>query len=137
MFKDGEVVKLKNKHGEDFDVKILNSFCDDDKKMYYTVEPLEFKSFTREVLCEQCYKKEKMTVKNAVQKMLKNEHITQKELANMLGFKSKGAVTNALSRNLGTDKLLMYCEAVGYEVHLVPKNGVDKKERTIVIESAE
>lgn len=57
-FKKGEQVKLINNHGEDFNVRILNFFCDyyGDGKMYYTVEPLDFKGFTREVPCEQCFK---------------------------------------------------------------------------------
>lgn len=56
-FKKGEQVKLINKHGEDFNVRILNRFSDTDNgKMYYTVELLDFKSFAREVPCEQCYK---------------------------------------------------------------------------------
>ena len=57
-FENGEQVKLINPDGEDFDVKILNRVCDyyGDGKMYYVVEPVGFQGFTREVLCERCYK---------------------------------------------------------------------------------
>lgn len=48
-FENGEVVKLKNSNGEDFDVRILNRICD-------YVEPIGFEGFEREVLCENCYK---------------------------------------------------------------------------------
>lgn len=57
-FKIGEQVKLKEEDGYVFDVRIVNLVCDygGDGKMYYVVEPVGFKSFTREVLCERCYK---------------------------------------------------------------------------------
>lgn len=59
---NGEVVKLKNEYGEDFDVRILNRVCDyyGDGKMYYVVQPVGFKAFTREVLCEKCYKEKEV-----------------------------------------------------------------------------
>lgn len=65
-FKIGEQVKLKEPNvlkGEDdlvFDVKIINLVCDyyGDGKMYYVVEPVGFQGFTREVLCERCYKED-------------------------------------------------------------------------------
>ena len=57
-FENGDIVKLKNPHGEDFVVKIINSFCDydGDGEMYYTVKPIDFEGFEREVKCELCYK---------------------------------------------------------------------------------
>lgn len=60
-FENGEVVKLKNNNGEDFDVRILNRVCDyyGDGKMYYIVEPVRFEGFRREVLCKKCYKEKK------------------------------------------------------------------------------
>ena len=57
-FKIGEQVKLREDDGCVFDVRIVNLVCDygGDGKMYYVVEPIGFKSFTRDVLCERCYK---------------------------------------------------------------------------------
>ena len=60
-FENGEQVKVVNNHGEEFDVRIINMFCDyycngGDGKMYYVVEPVGFQGFTRAVPCEQCYK---------------------------------------------------------------------------------
>ena len=58
FFKDGEVVKLTNQHGEDFDVKIIRKCCDiyGEFQWYYVVEPIGFVGFQREVKCELCYK---------------------------------------------------------------------------------
>lgn len=59
-FKIGEEVKLDDGMGDaNFDVRIVNLVCDydGDGKMYYVVEPVGFQGFTREVLCERCYKK--------------------------------------------------------------------------------
>lgn len=49
----GDIKKLENKHGDDFIVKILDLVEDpDDGKIYAEVEPVEFKSITREVPIE-------------------------------------------------------------------------------------
>ena len=57
-FKNGEVVKLKNNYGEDFDVKIVQLVRDyyGDMQMYYVVEPIGFVGFQRTVKCELCYR---------------------------------------------------------------------------------
>ena len=58
-FKKGEQVKLDNGMVDgNFDVRIVNLFCNyyGDGKMYYTVEPVEFPGFHKDVLCERCYK---------------------------------------------------------------------------------
>ena len=57
-FKIGEQVKFMEDDGYVFDIRIVNLVCDyyGDGKMYYIVEPIGFKSFTRTVLCERCYK---------------------------------------------------------------------------------
>ncbi len=57
-FKNGEQVKLIEDDGCVFDVKIVDLVCDyyGDGKMYYVVEPIGFKSFTRTVPCEHCHK---------------------------------------------------------------------------------
>lgn len=61
-FKIGEQVKLDDGLGDgDFDVRIVDLVCEyyGDGKMYYVVEPIGFKSFTRTVLCERCYKEKR------------------------------------------------------------------------------
>lgn len=55
-YRKGTIVKLKNNYGEDFDVRVLRFFWDEDGKGYYVVKPIGFEGFEREVLCEQCYK---------------------------------------------------------------------------------
>lgn len=51
--KVGDVKRLENKRGDDFIVKILGIVTDpDDGKTYAEVEPVEFKSVTREVPIE-------------------------------------------------------------------------------------
>ncbi len=56
-FKIGEQVKFMEDDGSVFDVRIVNLVCDydGDGKMYYVIEPIGFKSFTRTVLCERCH----------------------------------------------------------------------------------
>ena len=44
----GDIVKMDNPRGEDFTVKILDLF-EDNGIPYAEVEPVDFKSFTREV----------------------------------------------------------------------------------------
>ena len=132
MFKKGEIVKLKNDNGKDFDVRIVNAF-----EGYYTVEPLEFEGYTREVPCEQCYKEEverkSMNFHEAIKKILEMEHKTQVELAKDLGYKTIAGLNNALNRNATIGKVVTICDALGYEVQLVPRNGTEKKERTVVV----
>ena len=49
----GDVMLLPNSRGDDFIVKILGIVTDpDDGKTYAEVEPVEFKSITREVPIE-------------------------------------------------------------------------------------
>lgn len=136
MFKKGEIVKLKNNDGKVFDVRIVNSFEDG----YYTVEPLEFEGYTREVPCEQCYKEEverkSMNIHEAVKKILEMEHMTQVELAEKLGYKTIAGLNNALTRNATIGKVVTICDALDYEVQLVPRNGTEKKERTVVVNGA-
>ncbi len=139
MFKKGEIVKLKNNDGKDFDVRIVNSF-EDEGKGYYTVEPLGFESFNREVPCEQCYKEEverkSMNIHEAIKKILEMEHMTQVELAGKLGYKTIAGLNNALTRNATIGKVVTICDALDYEVQLVPRNGTEKKERTVVVNGA-
>ena len=45
----GDVALCSNPRGEDFKVKIVTVFQDEDGRYWYEVEPLEFNSFTREV----------------------------------------------------------------------------------------
>lgn len=136
MFKKGEKVKLKNNNGKDFDVRIVNSF-EDEGKGYYTVEPLEFEGYTREVPCEQCYKEEierkSTNIHEAIKKILEMQHKTQVELAKDLGYKTIAGLNNALTRNATIGKVVTICDALDYEVQLVPRNGTEKKERTVVI----
>ena len=57
-FEKGEIVYLRNTNGEDFKVEILDRFYDIGLEMiFYVVEPVEFKSFIREVPYHRCYKK--------------------------------------------------------------------------------
>ena len=46
--KVGDIKRLPNKSGEDFIVKVINLFTYEGKE-YAEVEPIEFKSFSREV----------------------------------------------------------------------------------------
>lgn len=57
-FKNGEQVKFMEDDGSVFDVRIVELVCNyyGDGKMYYTVEPVEFPGFRKDVLCERCYK---------------------------------------------------------------------------------
>lgn len=75
-----------------------------------------------------------MNVHEAVKKVLKNEHITQTELAKKMGFKTMGAINNALTRNVSVEKLVNICNALDYDICLVPRSGTEKKERTVVVD---
>ena len=75
-----------------------------------------------------------MNTTDIIKKMLENEHMSQTELSQKMGY-SRLSSFNTLLRNgnVTTAKLLEICEILGYEMILRPVNGTDKAERTIKV----
>lgn len=66
-----------------------------------------------------------MKAQEVITNAMKAESVTQKELANALGFKSQQAVGNIVTRNQGVkvDIFVKALEAMGYEVVVRKKIG--------------
>lgn len=76
-----------------------------------------------------------MNFREAVKQMIKNEHITQVELAEKMGFKTQAGVSSLLlKKGVSISTLLKVCEATEYEIVLRPKKGSNKAERTLIID---
>ncbi len=75
-----------------------------------------------------------MKVKDAIIKILKQEHITQKELSDKLGYARPTSLNTLLStNNPNTDNLIKIMDALGYDIILKPKSGSDKVARSITL----
>lgn len=75
-----------------------------------------------------------MILKDAMNKMIKDNNHSQASLAKEMGFKSNAAVGNKIMRNdMKVSFLLEMCDFLGYEIVLRPTRGENKAERTMVL----
>lgn len=75
-----------------------------------------------------------MKVKDAIIKILKQEHITQKELSEKLGYARPTSLNTLLNtNNPKTDNLIKIMDALNYDIILKPKSGSDKVARSIIL----
>ena len=75
-----------------------------------------------------------MILKDATNKMIKDNNHSQASLAKEMGFNSNAAVGNKIMRNdMKVSFLLEMCDFLGYEVVLRPTRGENKAERTMVL----
>ena len=76
-----------------------------------------------------------MRISDAIKTILKNEHKTQKELSEMLGYPRITTLNTSLRRgNMTTKKIIEICDALDYEIVLRPKSGTNKLERTVILD---
>ena len=57
-----------------------------------------------------------MKRKDAIKAAMKDAHITQGVLAEMLGYASQNSVASAIGRNISMDKFEEMMEAIGFEI---------------------
>ena len=57
-----------------------------------------------------------MKRKDAIKAAMKDAHITQEVLAEMLGYASQNSVASAIGRNISMDKFEEMMEALGFEI---------------------
>ena len=75
-----------------------------------------------------------MILKDATNKMIKDNSHSLASLAKAMGYKSSASISNLTSRNdMKVSFLLEMCDFLGYEVVLRPTRGENKAERTMVL----
>lgn len=57
-----------------------------------------------------------MTANTVIRTIMANKHITQFEFARMLGEKTQSTVSLSLSRNMKSNTLVTYLNALGYDL---------------------
>lgn len=79
-----------------------------------------------------------MKTKEAIKTILKQEHMTQKELSERLGYaRPTGFSTILKTNNPSVGKLVYIMSELGYEVVLRPKSGSDKVARSVILNNEE
>lgn len=79
-----------------------------------------------------------MKTKQAIKKILKQEHMTQKELSEKTGYARPSSLNTVLrANNPKIETLVNIMDALGYEVVLRPKNGSDKVSRSVILNNEE
>lgn len=78
-----------------------------------------------------------MNVTDAIKIILRNEHKSQTDLCKDLGVAKTTLNTQLRKGNITTDSLIKIMNELGYEILLRPKNGIDKVERTVVVDKTE
>lgn len=79
-----------------------------------------------------------MIVSEAIKQAMKTKKITQQKMGEMLGFEyGQRTVGNKLtSKNMTIETVLMFLEAMDYELVIKPKSRGKRKEDEILIESS-
>lgn len=76
-----------------------------------------------------------MNITEALKVILKNEHMSQTELSNQMGYSSVSSLNTLFrNKNITIKKLIEICDILDYEITLKPKNGIDKVSRTVRID---
>ena len=76
-----------------------------------------------------------MNTKKALKTILKQEHKTQKDLSETLGYARPTSLNTILrSNNPRLENLVKMMDALGYEIVLRPKTGSDKVARSVVLD---
>lgn len=79
-----------------------------------------------------------MKTKQAIKKILKQEHMTQKVLSEKMGYARPSSLNTVLrANNPKIETLVNIMDALGYEVVLRPKNGSDKVARSVILNNEE
>ena len=79
-----------------------------------------------------------MKTKQAIKKILKQEHMTQKVLSEKMGYARPSNLNTVLrANNPKIETLVNIMDALGYEVVLRPKNGSDKVSRSVILNNEE
>ena len=78
-----------------------------------------------------------MLINEAIKKVMKTKGITQQKMADMLGLEvGQRTIANKLSRtNMTTEMILMFLNAMDYELVIKPKQRGKRSENEILIES--
>lgn len=75
-----------------------------------------------------------MTSKEAILAALADKKVTQMRLAEKLGYKSQGGISNLLKGSISCDNLIKVLSELDYEVVVQPKTQGKRKEGSIVLE---
>ena len=79
-----------------------------------------------------------MKTKQAIKKILKQEHMTQKVLSEKVGYARPSSLNTVLiSNNPQIETLVKIMDTSGYEIILRPKNGSDKVARSVILNNEE
>ncbi|WP_407453551.1 hypothetical protein [Methanobrevibacter sp.] len=78
-----------------------------------------------------------MIINKAIKEVMKRKGITQSKMAEILGLElGQRVVSNKLSsKNMTTEMILMFLDAMDYELVIKPKTRGKRKEDEILIES--
>ena len=77
-----------------------------------------------------------MKTKQAIKKILKQEHMTQKVLSEKVGYARPSSLNTVLISN-NPETLVKIMDTLGYEIILRPKNGSDKVARSVILNNEE
>lgn len=75
-----------------------------------------------------------MNAADAIKAALADKKVTQKRLAEMMGYSGQTAVGNRLNSKISCDLLIEMLEKLDYEVVIQPKTQGKRKEGSIVLE---
>lgn len=75
-----------------------------------------------------------MLIPDALKKVMKETHTTQKRLAEMCGLSSQGSIGDSLNIRIMANTMIKWLDKMGYEVVAQPKSGGKRREGAILIE---
>ena len=79
-----------------------------------------------------------MKTKQAIKKILKQEHMTQKVLSEKMDYARPSSLNTVLrANNPKIETLVNIMDALGYEIEKKKKNGSDKVSRSVILNNEE